>query len=139
MHGKAHYEEREVHEHMIVDGPAGYLKGEVHHEDRRGRNYIWQKHLRYAELEAREMIKVLRGDKGGIRGSFRGNALERRRAVKETIWRYLPARCLIRFLYMYVFKLGFLDGSAGLDMCIFISRYEREISKKYSQLKKEHA
>lgn len=140
MHGKAHYEEREVHEHMIIDGPVGYLKGEMRHEDRRGREYIWKKHLRYAELEAREMIKVVKNKTGaGLKPSFFGNSLERRRAIKESIWPHLPAKWLLRFLYMYFLKFGFMDGSAGLDMCIFISRYEREISKKYSQLKKEHA
>ncbi len=139
-HGMARYEEREVHEHMIVDGPVGYLKGEMRHEDRRGREYIWKKHLRYAELEAREMIKVVKNKTGaGLKPSFLGNSLERRRAIKESIWPHLPAKWLLRFLYMYFLKFGFMDGSAGLDMCIFISRYEREISKKYSQLKKEHA
>ena len=125
---------------MIVDGPVGYLKGEMRHEDRRGREYIWKKHLRYAELEAREMIKVVKSKTGaGLKPSFFGNSLERRRAIKESIWPHLPAKWLLRFLYMYFLKFGFMDGSAGLDMCIFISRYEREISKKYSQLKKEHA
>jgi glycosyltransferase involved in cell wall biosynthesis len=132
--GKGRYEERDVHEHMVVDGPAGYLTGEMHHEDRRDRNYIWQKHMRYAELEALEMVKIVRDNgKGGLKPSFFGNSLERRRAVKERVWPYLPARWLLRFFYMYFFKKGFLDGAAGLDMCIFMSRYEKEISRKISE------
>lgn len=134
--GKARYEEREVHEHMIVNGPIGYLNGELHHEDRRGREHIWQKHLRYAELEAKEMINVLKGYKGGVKSSFIGNPLERRRALKEKIWPYLPARWFFRFLYMFFMKKGFLDGLAGLDMCVFMSRYEKEISRKFSQYKR---
>lgn len=136
--GMARYEERDVHEHMIVDGPVGYLRGEMHHEDRRGRDFLWQKHLRYADLEAREMVKtVLQSSTAGLKPSFFGNALERRRAIKERIWPYLPCRWLLRFFYMYFFKLGFLDGRAGLDMCLFMTRYEREIAKRFKKLKSE--
>jgi glycosyltransferase involved in cell wall biosynthesis len=137
--GKARYEERDVHEHMIADGPVGYLTGEIRHEDRRGRDYIWQKHLNYAELEAREMIKIA-SDKYvcGVNTALFGNPIERRRAIKEIIWPHLPVRWLFRFLYMYVVKRGFFDGAAGLDMCIFMSRYEKEISNQYSRLKRNH-
>jgi glycosyltransferase involved in cell wall biosynthesis len=133
--GKARYEERDVHEHMIVDGSVGYLKGEMRHEDKRGKDYIWQKHLRYADLEAREMLRYVRGDcKAGIKPSFWGNPLERRRTIKKRVWPYVPFRFLLRFFYMYFFKKGFLDGKAGLDMCMFMSRYEREISKRFRKL-----
>jgi glycosyltransferase involved in cell wall biosynthesis len=133
--GMARYEERAVHEHMILDGPVGYLKGEMRHEDRRGRDYLWQKHLRYAELEAKEMVSSTRGAQTGkMKPSFFGNSLERRRAIKERIWPYLPARWLFRYLYMYCLKRGFLDGAAGLDMCIFMARYEQEITKAFRRL-----
>ncbi len=134
--GKARYEERDVHEHMVVDGPVGYLKGEMHHEDRRGREYLWQKHLKYAELEAREMVKSVKGESTGeLKPSFRGNSLELRRAIKERIWPFLPARWALRFLYMYILKQGFLDGATGLDMCLFMTRYEFEIARKFKAFK----
>lgn len=135
--GKARYEERDVHEHMVVDGPVGYLKGEMHHEDRRGRDYLWNKHLHYAKLEANEMLKIVlkQTSTTGLRPSFYGNSLERRRAVKERIWPYLPMRWILRFLYMYILKQGFLDGPEGLDMCIFMSRYEKEIDRIFKKMK----
>jgi len=134
--GKARYELRDVHEHMVVSGPVGYLDGEMHHEDRRGRDYLWQKHLGYAELEAREMVKTLRGSSSaGLSPSFFGNSLERRRAIKQRIWPHLPVRWLFRFVYMYVLRLGFLDGAKGLDMCLFMLNYEREIARKFKELK----
>ena len=137
-HGKARYEERDVHEHMIVDGEIAYLQGEMHHEDRRGRDFIWKKHLHYADLEANEMLKtVAQQSTAGLKPSFWGNSLERRRAIKERIWPYLPVRWLFRFVYMYILKRGFLDGTAGLDMCLFMSRYEQEIARKLRQLKTE--
>lgn len=133
--GKARYEEREVHEHMVMEGSVGYLKGEMRHEDRRGRDFIWQKHLRYAELEAREMLKAVNGAATeGLRPSFLGNSLERRRAVKERVWPYLPARWLFRFFYMYFIRRGFLDGASGLDMCLFMTRYEKEVNRRFAEL-----
>jgi glycosyltransferase involved in cell wall biosynthesis len=138
--GRARYEERAVHEHMLIDGRAGYLQGEMRHEDRRGREYLWQKHLKYAELEARAMLAADGESRSSrIRPSLFGNSLERRRAIKEYVWPYLPLRHVFRFIYMYVVKKGFLDGAAGLDMCLFMSRYEREIALQYKQLRKKAA
>ncbi len=138
--GRARYEDRDVHEHMIVDGPVGYLRGEMRHEDRRGREYLWEKHLRYAELEAKEMLKAVRGESTGkLPASFFGNSLERRRAVKERVWPYMPGRWLLRFFYMYAVRKGFLDGIAGFDMCMFMAKYEREISRRFQILKRQRS
>src|SRR5689334_20759889 len=46
--GAARYEERPVHEHMIVQGREGYLHGLMAHEDHRGLEYYVAKHNRYS-------------------------------------------------------------------------------------------
>ncbi len=133
--GKARYETRSVHEHMVLEGRAGYLKGEMRHEDRRGRRHIWRKHLRYAGLEAGEMLKRgMSGRHSGLRPAFFGGPLARRRSVKERIWPYLPSRWMIRFTYMYLLRMGFLDGRAGLDLCLFMGRYEKKISEAFKKM-----
>ena len=58
--GTARYEEREVHEHMIVDGSIGYLKGHLEHYDRRGLEEYMAKHNKYSTLEAREIVRQMR-------------------------------------------------------------------------------
>ncbi|HLP84462.1 MAG TPA: glycosyltransferase family 2 protein, partial [Phycisphaerales bacterium] len=55
--GKARYEEREVHEHMIVDGPTSRMRNLMLHEDRRGLEHLIAKHNRYSTLEARELTR----------------------------------------------------------------------------------
>src|SRR6476646_9277572 len=55
--GKARYEDRMVHEHMIVAGPTGYLKHLLLHEDRRGLEHFFAKHNRYSTLEARAIFE----------------------------------------------------------------------------------
>src|ERR1041384_677588 len=58
--GKAHYEQRQVHEHMVVDGSVGYLHGEISHHDRRGLHHFIAKHNRYSTLEAHELFRIQR-------------------------------------------------------------------------------
>lgn len=134
--GRARYEEREVHEHMIVDGPSGYLKGHMEHNDRRGLELYMSKHNTYSTLEAREIHRLEKsGQTDQIAARFFGNPLERRRWIKSRIYPRLPAKWLFRFLWMYVLKLGFLDGVAGLRFCLFMTAYELLIGLKLTELR----
>ncbi len=139
--GRARYEEREVHEHMVVDGPVAYLKGHMEHNDRRGLEVYMAKHNHYSTLEAREIVRQMTEGKDGKGTGFDaklfGNALQRRRWIKHTVYPRLPAKWLFRFLYMYVLKLGVLDGMAGLRFCLFISAYELLIALKIQELLQE--
>jgi glycosyltransferase involved in cell wall biosynthesis len=133
--GRARYEERAVHEHMIVDGSTGRLRGHMEHHDRRGLEAYTAKHNRYSTLEAQEMVRLRReGRQGELDAKLFGNPLERRRWIKQHLYPRLPARWLFRFLYMYVLKLGVLDGLTGLRFCQFISAYELLISLKIKEL-----
>jgi glycosyltransferase involved in cell wall biosynthesis len=136
--GKARYEEREVHEHMVVDGSVGYLKGHMEHNDRRGLEVYMDKHNKYSTLEAREIVRQMRqGQQTGFDAKLFGGPLQRRRWIKHVIYPKLPAKWLFRFVWMYVLKLGFLDGVAGLRFCLFISAYELLIGMKIVELLQE--
>ena len=136
-HGKARYEQRAVHEQMIVDGPVGRLRGEMEHWDRRGIEYYVAKHNLYSSLEAREMFNLLIGRTTAAKGSFWGDALMRRRWLKNKIWPRLPARPLMRWFYMYILRLGFLDGRVGFQFCLFLASYEHQISLKLREMLRE--
>ena len=134
--GRARYEEREVHEHMIVDGPIGYLRGHMEHHDRRGLEAYMAKHNRYSTLEAGEIVRQMRHRPDvELDAKLLGDPLQRRRWIKQHIYRKLPAKWLFRFLFMYILRLGFLDGLTGLRFCLFISAYELLISLKIVELK----
>jgi glycosyltransferase involved in cell wall biosynthesis len=136
--GKARYEERAVHEHMITDGPTGYLEGHLEHHDRRGLEAYVAKHNRYSTLEAREIVRQMgRDDAGTIDAKLFGDPLQRRRWIKRHVYPKLPAKWLFRFLFMYVLRLGFLDGLTGLRFCLFIASYELHISLKITELLNE--
>ena len=134
--GRAKYENRRVHEHMLVDGPTAYLKGILLHEDRRGLEHFVAKHNRYSTLEAQELytarmpwpgVKILLNDR-----------MARRRFLKTRVLPSLPVPWFWKFLYMYVFLEGFMDRAAGWNLCLFISTYEYFINVKYKELLRLH-
>ena len=135
--GKARYEEREVHEHMVVDGDTSYLKGHMEHYDRRGLELYMAKHNHYSTLEAIEILQQATTKDETIDAKLFGSAQQRRRWIKRHIYPRLPARWLFRFFWMYLLRLGFLDGINGLRFCLFISSYELLISLKTVELQQE--
>lgn len=133
--GRARYEERQVHEHMTVDGTIGYLRHDMEHNDRRGLGHYIAKHNHYSTLEAGELLRIMEGSADGtLKFSFFGGPIERRRWIKHRLWPRLPARWLVRWFYMYVLKLGFLDGATGFHFCLFMAAYEHQISLKLKEL-----
>jgi glycosyltransferase involved in cell wall biosynthesis len=133
--GKAFYEDREVHEHMIVDGKIGKLAGHMEHFDRRGLECYIEKHNYYSTLEAKEIIDQPTKEGLTIAPRLLGDVQERRRWVKRNIYPWLPAKWFFRFIWMYFVKVGFLDGLTGLRFCLFISTYEIFISLKMIELR----
>ncbi|MEM7229326.1 MAG: glycosyltransferase family 2 protein [Planctomycetota bacterium] len=133
--GKARYEEREVHEHMVVDGSIGFLKGHMEHNDRRGLEDYIAKHNHYSTLEARETVRQLKdGDSGDIDAKFFGDPLQRRRWIKHKVYPKLPMKWLFRFGFMYILKLGILDGINGFRFCLLMSAYEQQIQLKILEI-----
>lgn len=131
--GKARYEDRSVHEHMIVDGSTGRLSKLMLHEDRRGLEHFIAKHNRYSTLEARELLL------GPRENAARSEQLERslrlRRWLKYRVLPRLPFAGVWRFLYMYIVRLGFLDGLTGARFCQLLATYDTFISLKLAELR----
>jgi glycosyltransferase involved in cell wall biosynthesis len=133
-HGKARYEDRSVHEHMIVDGKEGRLEHLLLHEDRRGLENFFAKHNRYSTLEARELF-MNPEDWPGFAGLW-NDQTKRRRFLKSRLLPYMPFPHIWRFVYMYVLQRGFLDGRSGLELSRLISLYELLIRVKYREVKR---
>lgn len=136
--GKARYEERAVHEHMVVDGASGYLKHDMEHYDRRGLEYYIFKHNQYSTLEAKELFRIEQDRAQGTMSHrfWGGSPVERRRWVKHVIWPKLPMKWYFRWLFMYVLRLGFLDGVTGFHFCLFLASYEHQIGLKLKELRR---
>ena len=92
------------------------------------------KHRRYAREEA---AAFLAGDtgKGWLRRALlAGSPLARRRALKHLSY-HLPGRPALRFIYQYLLRGGFLDGSAGYHYCRLLARYEGFAAAEISRLR----
>ena len=125
--------ERLVNPVPVIDGPHGYLRNYFEHYNfSKGLTEWFDKHNKYSLFEAMEGMK-LREKPVGLGAIIVGDASERRRALKELSFR-LPFRPLLKFLWMYVLKLGFLDGRAGYTYCKLQAVYEYMIVVKMREL-----
>ncbi|MGA1224449.1 MAG: glycosyltransferase family 2 protein [Phycisphaerales bacterium] len=125
--------ERLVNPVPVIDGPHGYLRHYFEHYNfSKGLTEWFDKHNKYSLFEAMEGMK-LREKPVGLGALLSGDRFERRRALKELSFR-LPLRPLVKFLYMYVLKRGFLDGRAGYTYCKLQSMYEYMIVVKMREL-----
>lgn len=143
--GKAHYEDLgagqadpgdvEAHEKLIVDGKLGYLQGDIIHEDRKDLFAYLERMNRYSSWNAQVYYNLthLAGSKGEVNPRLSGDVVERRRFFKR-IWVKLPFRMMIRFLYDYIFKLGFLEGRPGFIWCALKAVQEFHISAKIYEM-----
>ena len=125
-------------EREVCDGSTGFLKETYpHYTCSKGMSRWIEKHNRYSTDEAHETLSQLETGTVNWRNLFWGRSeVERRRALKDLSLR-LPARPLLRFIYMYVFLGGFLDGKAGFTWCMLQAFYEYLILLKVWEL--QHA
>ena len=135
--GLGRYEEREVHEHVVIENPVGYITEPMLHDDRRGLEHYIAKHNRYSTLEARELFAQMTGRSAGANPANITAQSRRRRWMKRHITPHLPFPGLWRFLYMYGLRLGVLDGMAGLAFCRFIANYEGMVALKVKELSRQ--
>jgi glycosyltransferase involved in cell wall biosynthesis len=103
--------------HFRVRGNTGMLKHDIIEENLKEDSIdFWvQKHLRYADLLAREEARRNRGQgPTTVKPVLLGNPDERAEWQKQT-WTKLPrfVRAPAYFIWRYVFRLGFLDGKQG--------------------------
>lgn len=132
------YEQREVHEHVVLNGRAGYCKHDLIHEDMRDLTDWIAKHNRYTSAEAEENYRTLEGlTRSELGASFVKGPVERKRAITERIRIRLPVpvRCVSMFFYLYVFRLGFLDGIRGFHFCAMHALFEYFYGIKLWELK----
>lgn len=138
--GRGRYEDRLVHEHVILDGPAGYFENPLLHDDDKGLESYVDRHNLYSTLEAVEVLRAEKAKAAGSADRLGGNLFargpQRRRALKSFAAKYLPLRPLWVFLYMYVVKLGFLDGRMGLRYATLRMGYEYLCDLKVIELRK---
>ena len=126
--------ERLVNPVPVIDGTHGYLSEMFdHYNFSKGLTEWFDKHNRYSLFEAMEGMKILDGVRPGVSDLLSRDRFRRRKALKDLSFR-IPLRPAVKFLWMYVLKLGFLDGRAGFTYCRLQAIYEYMIVVKMQEL-----
>ncbi len=126
--------DNEVHEHVIVNGPTGRLRCEMDHYAFPSVEVFIEKHNRYSNWEARVATEQLLARSSDRLHHERVN---RRRKIKLLSQR-LPFRGLLRFLYVYIWQRGFLDGREGYYFARLHGIYEfLSVAKTYELRRKQ--
>lgn len=136
-HRLVRYERRDVNSHPLVKpGREGYLQEHLVNEDRRGFSYYLRRLDEFSTLEARAYDKRLRSVEQEVLlgGRLLGSRAERRRYLKNLFIR-LPCRPLVLFMYLYVVRLGVLDGRPGFDYALFKAVAEWATTVKLKELR----
>jgi len=137
-HRLGRYDDREVHEHIVLNGRVGYLRNDLLHFDKRGLEAYIARHNHYSTLEAAARLKAERNtaDRARLPVSLLASPVQRKRFVRERIWPSVPFKPLALFVYMYVLRRGFLDGRAGLALCVFHAFQEFMVGLKLAELRR---
>jgi glycosyltransferase involved in cell wall biosynthesis len=121
-----------VGERACVDGSVHRLYNDIVDEDLKGLARWMHKHVRYAELEAeRRSPSISLVHRLCIAWSRDSDADTRpfiRRLLRDVAFPAVPCKPLALFVYMYIVRLGLLDGKAGLLFCFYHAWYESNIN-----------
>lgn len=123
------YADRPVHEHAIVSGSTHHMTAPLLHYDHKPFSAWLERHNRYSTLEAQARLHPPQSAPRGSAGV--------KQWIRTHLWQRLPARPVLLFLYVYVIRLGFLDGQAGLRIAALYGFQELSIQVKLEELRKD--
>jgi glycosyltransferase involved in cell wall biosynthesis len=129
--------EREVNELLKVDGTVRDLREPFdHYPFSKGMRHWLDRHNAYSTVEARCVLESRAGTaEFSFAQLFASDFNERRRHQKQLFYR-LPLRPVAKFLYLYVWRGGFLDGYAGFTYATLQAIYEYMIVLKTRELQR---
>jgi glycosyltransferase involved in cell wall biosynthesis len=116
-------------ERAYVDGRVRRLDNDLVDQDLKGLAAWLNKHVRYAQLECER-----RGSAGRLLERLTALRYGRstrplaRGILKELVFPAVPARPAALFIYMYIARLGFLDGMAGFRFCFYHAWFEMNVA-----------
>jgi len=131
-----HYE-RLVNPITVVDGSVGSLQSFIdHYPFSKGLSHWIARHNTYSTLEAMQLCSdVYNSQHASLEGAFLSPHFHIRRAQQKQLFMRLRARPLLKFIWLFFFKRGFLDGAQGFTYACLQSIYEYFIVLKVRELK----
>jgi glycosyltransferase involved in cell wall biosynthesis len=110
--------DHEIHEHVVVKGSTGKLKSIMDHHAFPTIDSFVEKHNRYSNWEA-----VVESSSTDDESALQHDGVKGKRRLRR-IFRKLPFRPTLRFLYVYLWQGGILDGWPGYVFARLHAQYE---------------
>lgn len=130
---------REVNERLLVDGAIHDFAGHFDHFPfSKGMAHWISKHNTYSTMEADCVRESLEQHVPfSIVRAFTARDFNERRYHQKELFYRLPGRPVIKFLFLYVVRGGFLDGRAGFTYAALQAIYEYFIVLKTAEARAE--
>ena len=110
--------DNEIHEHVVVQGSTGKLTSIMDHHAFPTIDSFVEKHNRYSNWEA-----VVENSAQEDSSTLQHEAVKSKRILRK-VFRRLPFRPTLRFLYVYLWQGGILDGWRGYIFARLHGQYE---------------
>ena len=132
---------REVNEVLDVDGAIHDLAEPFdHYPFSKGLRHWLDKHNVYSSMEASCALDSRRGETAfSVRKAFLASDFNERRFHQKELFYRMPLRPFAKFLYIYLWRRGFLDGRAGFTYATLQAIYEYMIVLKTRELEQRSA
>ncbi len=127
---------REINEEYVTEGRTKQLQEHIYHYPfNKGFSYWLERHNKYSNMEAEVMLNQTT-DKLPFNYLFHSDPVLRRKKLKQVAYS-LPLRPFFIFMYLYIFRGGFLEGRAGFVFCSLRTIYEFMIDFKVIELRRK--
>jgi len=121
--------ERQINEEVHCRGVILNLDAHIiHYPFNKGFAFWFQRHNQYSTMEAVALVNETR-DRMCWSKLFSKDPVIRRKWLKQLAYR-LPCRPFLVFVYLYIVRMGFLDGVAGWHYSRMRAIYEHMIDLK---------
>lgn len=132
------YEDRNVHAHILLaKDRMKNITGDILHYSDRSLDQFFEKFNRYSTWHANYMLRVYNAGMAKIKWiTFFTNPFYAKAVVKD-LWTFIPFTPFIRFMYMYVLRLGFLDGRYGFMIAFFYAFQDYVAKTKYLEMRQK--
>ncbi len=132
------YEDRDVHAHIILHKDrVKVLKGDLLHFSNPTMDHYLSKFNRYTTYQANYMVKVAQNHRKIEWPKFFTHFVYAKSVAKD-YWYFLPFVPLLRFVYMYMVRLGFLDGRHGFLLATLYGFQDYVSKTKYLEMTGHH-
>jgi glycosyltransferase involved in cell wall biosynthesis len=131
---------REINEVLEIAGTIGELASPLdHYPFSKGISHWFHRHDVYSTMEARLIAEGAGLSRPSLKTALTSRDFHERRLHQKALFYRLPARPLLKWLYMVLVRRAFLDGRAGMTYARLQAIYEYMIVLKTREMRERAA